>query len=224
MDYAGLTGAVICEAYARLIDTIDGPCVVMTHSMSGPFGWKLAEMRGDKVAAVIGVAPGPPGNIQPVPEILERGDGYVDVLRGAFRRRIDLLAPRPFENDIVEQKLVGGGDRFPRGAMDRYKRSLTATPPRVAYERSNIEGSQLRIENAAALKGKPALVVCADHDPDHTRESDGPIIGWLNDIGADAEFCWLPDRGISGNGHMMMLETNNADIAALIADWIAAKI
>lgn len=220
MDYAALTGAVICEAYAALIASLDGPCVVLTHSMSGPFGWKLGEICGDRVLAVVGVAPGPPGNIQPVPEILERGDDYVDVQRGAFRRRIGLKEPRAFEDVIVEQKLVGDGNRFPRAAMDIYKQSLVTTPPRVAYERSNIEGSQLRVENKAAWKDKPALVVCADHDLDHTREQDGPIADFLREIGAAAEFCWLPDHGISGNGHMMMLESNNADIAALIADWI----
>ena len=34
------------------------------------------------------------------------------------------------------------------------------------------------------------------------------------------DFIRLPYKGIHGNGHMMMLEKNNLDIAALIADWV----
>ena len=33
-------------------------------------------------------------------------------------------------------------------------------------------------------------------------------------------FIRLADRGINGNGHMMMLEKNNQEIAALMADWL----
>jgi len=38
--------------------------------------------------------------------------------------------------------------------------------------------------------------------------------------GARAEFCWLGDRGIVGNGHMLMLEANSDQIAGIIMDWI----
>ena len=33
-------------------------------------------------------------------------------------------------------------------------------------------------------------------------------------------FIRLADRGIKGNGHMMMLEKNNQEIAALMAGWL----
>ena len=64
----------------------------------------------------------------------------------------------------------------------------------------------------------------AEHDRDHTPENDGALATWLADIGARPTYWYLPDQGITGNGHMMMLEKNNADIAALIAGWIEAKI
>jgi hypothetical protein len=34
------------------------------------------------------------------------------------------------------------------------------------------------------------------------------------------DFIRLAGRGIRGNGHMMMLEKNNLQIAALIAEWL----
>ena len=61
-------------------------------------------------------------------------------------------------------------------------------------------------------------------DPDHTREIDGAIAGWFAGIGVAATFAFLPDHGIAGNGHMMMLERNSADIAAFIADWIDTAV
>ena len=159
-----------------------------------------------------------------MPPILERGDDYVIIRRGAFERRVDLLRPTPFDDDLVENKLVGAGAQFPRDYLGAYKRSLGAAPPRLSYERSNIEGSQLRITKPARFKNKPILVVSAEHDRDHTPENDGALSGWLGGIGARATYWYLPDQGIAGNGHMMMLEKNNADIAALIAGWIEVNV
>jgi len=38
------------------------------------------------------------------------------------------------------------------------------------------------------------------------------------------DFVRLPEVGIHGNGHMMMLEKNNLQIAALLADWAQKNI
>ena len=34
----------------------------------------------------------------------------------------------------------------------------------------------------------------------------------------------LAERGIRGNGHMMMLEKNNLEIARVITEWINASV
>jgi hypothetical protein len=34
----------------------------------------------------------------------------------------------------------------------------------------------------------------------------------------------LEDKGIHGNGHMVMLEKNNLDIARLIDDWVVQNM
>jgi hypothetical protein len=47
-------------------------------------------------------------------------------------------------------------------------------------------------------------------------------VSWLNANGAKAEFCFLADRGIVGNGHMLMLEQNSDEIAGLILEWLEA--
>ena len=33
----------------------------------------------------------------------------------------------------------------------------------------------------------------------------------------------LPERGVRGNGHMMMMDKNNLQVADLIQEWIVAK-
>ncbi len=33
----------------------------------------------------------------------------------------------------------------------------------------------------------------------------------------------LPERGIRGNGHMMMMDKNNLEVAAVIQDWLKSK-
>ena len=224
VDFADLGGEVVCRALGGLIESLDEPCVLLTHSMSGAYGWRLVETHGARISAVIGVAPSPPGDLEPEPPILERGDDYVVIRRGAFERRVDLLRPTPFDDELVENKLVGGGAQFPRAFLDAYKRSLGAAPPRLAYERSNIEGSQLRVTDTAPFVNKPILVISAEHDRDHTPDNDGALAAWLGDLGADAAYWYLPDQGITGNGHMIMLERNNAEIAELIAGWIEAKV
>jgi hypothetical protein len=64
------------------------------------------------------------------------------------------------------------------------------------------------------------LVITGTTDLDHSREADGAIVTWLNEQGAKADFCFLADRGIVGNGHMLMLEQNSDEIAGIILDWL----
>ncbi len=33
----------------------------------------------------------------------------------------------------------------------------------------------------------------------------------------------LPEIGIKGNSHMLMMDRNNAEIAAVIQDWLARR-
>lgn len=38
---------------------------------------------------------------------------------------------------------------------------------------------------------------------------------------SDADYCWLGDLGIEGNGHMLMLENNGEQILDVICSRIA---
>jgi pimeloyl-ACP methyl ester carboxylesterase len=78
----------------------------------------------------------------------------------------------------------------------------------------------LKITDFSNYGGKRIAVVIGTDDPDHPVEMDKPIVDWLNQNGAKAELIMLGDRGIKGNGHMMMLEVNSNQIAELLIGWL----
>jgi pimeloyl-ACP methyl ester carboxylesterase len=50
------TDQATIDAYLALVDKV-GPCVILVHSQSGQFGFKVAQARPDKVKALIAVEP-----------------------------------------------------------------------------------------------------------------------------------------------------------------------
>jgi hypothetical protein len=73
------------------------------------------------------------------------------------------------------------------------------------------------------LAGKRILVITGTADLDHARDVDGAIVAWLAANSAEAEFCFLGDRGIAGNGHMLMMETNSDETAGIIMAWLEQR-
>ncbi|MBO0805211.1 MAG: alpha/beta fold hydrolase [Nocardiopsaceae bacterium] len=77
-------------------------------------------------------------------------------------------------------------------------------------------------DGEAKLGGLPVAVVtaeCSGFGP-----SCDATAAYLRDCGADVTELRLAELGIHGNGHAMMLEKNNADVAAAITDWISKVI
>jgi pimeloyl-ACP methyl ester carboxylesterase len=218
-----LTGALVAAGLGGVIETLGGPVIVLTHSMSGAYGWRLMETHGHLIGAVVGVAPAQPGNIQAVPQIARETDDFVEPAGQAIFPRLDKRAPVLPSRVFVEKKIVGDSRHFPRALMADYAASLHTIAPRLVYERLNIGGSQLKVGRTECLRGKPVLVLTGTDDFDHPREVDSAIVDWLNAAGARAEFRWLGDAGILGNGHMLMLEDNSDAIARIILDWLAAR-
>jgi pimeloyl-ACP methyl ester carboxylesterase len=222
IPYDKLDGATVCEGLGRVIASLGRPAVVLTHSIAGGYSWPLLDRFGDHISKVIAVAPGPPGNMQPVPEILAETEETIEVraVAGGTRFTINKTEPVAVGWAMVETKLVGTSKLFPREHIGRYAASLAAVPPRLMYERLNIQGSQLKIRDMACLTGRRVMILTPTDDIDHPAELDRSIADWLNEAGALADFVYLGDRGIHGNGHMLMLERNSDQLADLIAEWI----
>jgi hypothetical protein len=49
-------------------------------------------------------------------------------------------------------------------------------------------------------------------------------VKYLNQAGVKTEYVRLQDQGIHGNGHMMMLEKNNLEIARLVDDLVQKNV
>jgi S-ribosylhomocysteine lyase LuxS involved in autoinducer biosynthesis len=49
-------------------------------------------------------------------------------------------------------------------------------------------------------------------------------VRFLRQAGVNVDFIKLEDVGIRGNGHMMMLEKNNQEIAKVMTDWLQKSV
>jgi pimeloyl-ACP methyl ester carboxylesterase len=217
-----LDGATVIEGLGNLIRSLEAPVVLLTHSMSGCYGWRLLELHGDVIDMLVGVAPGPPGNIQGSAPVYAETETHIEIETSGQRVRVDKTAPVVATRDFVERKLVGKSRYFPRGELAGYAASLRPIPPAILLERRNVHGRQIRVGDPGKLAGKRIFVITGTEDLDHSREVDGAIVAWLNEHGAKADFCFLADRGIVGNGHMLMLENNSDETAGIILDWLDA--
>lgn len=215
-----LTGAFVAERIAAVMARLDGELVLWTHSMSGPLGWKIAEHLGDRLATLVAVAPGPPGNIQPVAPVLGDRDDILTV--SLFGRPWHLPKREPLapSREFAWFKFVETSAQFPVEMFEGYLAGLLAIPPRLIFERLNVDGSQLRLDDPARLRRTKVVVVTGENDPDHPKDADAGIVAYLAEAGVAAEFRYLPEHGIRGNGHMMMLERNNMEVLRSITERI----
>ena len=67
-------------------------------------------------------------------------------------------------------------------------------------------------------------VVIISSEASYHASYDHCTAQYLAQAGVKNEFVRLANRGIRGNGHMMMLEKNNLEIARVIADWLGKTI
>jgi hypothetical protein len=68
------------------------------------------------------------------------------------------------------------------------------------------------------LQKVPILVVTSESS--YHRAYDHCTVKYLEQAGVHVTWIKLADAGIHGNGHMMMLEKNNAEVAAVMARWV----
>lgn len=105
----------------------------------------------------------------------------------------------------------------------------------VANERPNLVKALVTYEGGAGpvlgtngapnpmpnYKGIPMMYLTAEN----SGRTNGPtIVAALQQSGALAEHVNLKDRGITGNGHFAMVETNRKQVFDVIRSWIESKI
>ena len=45
----------------------------------------------------------------------------------------------------------------------------------------------------------------------------------LRGAGGQVDVFALPERGLRGNSHMVMMDRNNREVAAVVQEWLASK-
>ncbi|MEK6950697.1 MAG: alpha/beta fold hydrolase [Nanoarchaeota archaeon] len=206
--FCTLSGTIMVNLLIELLEKLKPicPAILLTHSMSGAYGWKVAEKVPQLVSKIVAIAPGPPGNI-------------MSNSKEKFFKNIR----EPVIINREEAKSVwANARRFPDPHFEEYFNSLAALSPHLANERVNYKDSQLRI-NPRQLPLVKILIVTGDSDPRHSKEADKSIVAFFRRHYIKAEHYWLPDFGITGNGHLLMIERNNLDIAELIYRWLQEK-
>jgi pimeloyl-ACP methyl ester carboxylesterase len=222
VPYEKLTGDMMVAGLSKVLAMMKTPAIVLTHSLSGPYGWRLIELHGDKIAAMVAVAPGSPGNVAaPIEVIADVADALeVRLTPGGPLLKFSKSVPFVAERGWALKKLIGDGSRFPKASIDTYLSTLTVVPPRLLLERIDYKGSAPRVRDTTKFVGKRIAIVQAPHDGDYTPAVAQLTIDWLNRTGAAVDFIQLSMKGIEGNGHMMMLESNSDQIAQGIVTWI----
>ena len=201
MDDIGALEAMMREAGAALLDKI-GPAILLTHSQGGPLGWTIADARPRLVRAILAIEP----NGAPLYEVKFTGE------------------PHWFEDECIGRPwgITRGPLAFDppvRNADElRFERQESADGPGLV--RCWLQsGAPRKLVN---LAGIPILIVTAEasyHAPyDHCTSA------FLRQAGVAHDFVRLPDVGIRGNGHMMMLEKNNLEIARYLETWVVQRV
>jgi pimeloyl-ACP methyl ester carboxylesterase len=80
-------------------------------------------------------------------------------------------------------------------------------------------GTPRRLVNFARI---PVLIAVAESS--YHAPYDHCTARYMQQAGVPVEFIRLEDKGIRGNGHMVMIEKNNLEIAALLDNWARSRI
>ena len=187
------------DALLALLGKI-GPAILLTHSQSGAFGWPVADARPDLVKAIVAVEPnGPPfygvDNIG-APDWFRDAAAMVNVWGlTAVPLTYAPSAAKAADLEIVREAKPD--------APDLVRCWLQKPPAR-------------RLPNLATF---PILVVTSEAS--YHAAYDHCTVKYLQQAGVQPTWIKLADAGIHGNGHMMMLEKNNMDIADVMSRWLA---
>jgi len=171
-----------------------GPAIVLTHSQSGTYGWLIADARPSLVKAVVAIEPS--------------GPPFEATIIGTGKARAwgptdiaityDPPVKEPSEIAVEQQAEADGPDLF-RCWMQK--------------------GAPRQLVN---LKNTPVMIMAAEAS--YHQAYDHCTSKYLAQAGVKNEYIRLQDKGIHGNGHMVMIEKNNLDIAKVIDDWVVANV
>jgi pimeloyl-ACP methyl ester carboxylesterase len=171
-----------------------GPAVLITHSQAGLFGWLLADARPGLVKGIVALEPA--------------GPPYKDAL---FHTGFDR------DSGLTSLPLTYDPPVTPEAPLEFEQQSVPDAPDLSPCWFQ--KGEARRLVN---LVGVPVTIVTSEAS--YHAVFDHCTARYLHQAGVQAEFIRLADRRIHGNGHMMMLEKNNIDVASFVEEWLISNV
>lgn len=171
-----------------------GPAIIFTHSQSGPFGWVIADERPKLVKGIVAAEPSGPP------------------LRNAvFGEQPGRLwgvteTPMAYSPAVTNPKEIATVEESAADGPNLVKCIKQAEPARKLIN----------------LQNMPILIFAAESS--YHAAYDHCTAKYMKQAGVKVDFVRLEEVGIKGNGHMVMIEKNNLDIAAMINGWMDKNI
>ena len=171
-----------------------GPAIIITHSQSGPFGWVIADARPMLVKGIVAAEPS--------------GPPFREAVFGtaAARHWGVTETPMSYTPPVTDPAQLTKVEEAKADGPDLVKCMLQTEPARKLTNMQNV----------------PVLVFAAEAS--YHASYDHCTAKYLKQAGVKTDFVRLENVGIRGNGHMVMIEKNNLEIAAMIAGWLDKNV
>jgi pimeloyl-ACP methyl ester carboxylesterase len=171
-----------------------GPAILLTHSQAGSFGWPIADARPNLVKAILAIEPS--------------GPPFENAVTGTGKAR----AYGPTDIPIAYDPPIKNANELTIEREDK-----ADAPDLSACWMQKSPARQL-----VNLKNIPVMILTAEAS--YHAVYDHCTAKYLNQAGVKTDFIRLQDLGIRGNGHVMMIEKNNLEIARVLDDWVLKNV
>ena len=195
-DYLTMGPTPIVEALLALLERI-GPAMLIGQSIGAALSFKVADRGPERVRAIVALTPGPIANV-PFPMALKPSD-----------------APAYFGAEEARRFFITS-ERFPSEAGEQYLSSLVPMSPSIENSLGDRGRIDFRIDRPETVARIPILFLAADGDPLALNSVTEPM----------AKLFGVPhtmlgrDWGLTGFGHMLIIERGTLEIAARVSAWL----
>ncbi|KAK3935507.1 alpha/beta-hydrolase [Diplogelasinospora grovesii] len=181
---------------AKLLDRIGKPAILVGHSQGALIEWLVADVRSHLVRAIVAIEPSGP----PFAGMGAAGPRHNATAYGLTNAPLTYHPPivDPMR-DLVPKKVKANSGNL----ADVLLQADDNPPPR-------------RLVNLTDIP----MVVITGEASKHAMYDWGTV-AFLKQAGVSrVEHVLLGERGVRGNGHMMMMEKNSDQIAEVVHGWI----
>lgn len=171
-----------------------GPAIIVTHSQAGPFSWLIPDARPKLVKGIVALEPS--------------GPPFTNTITSNAKARAWGVTdiPMTYAPPVTDPAQIAVVQQAAPDKPDTFRCILQAEPAR-------------KLPN---LAGIPTAIVVSPAS--YHAVYDNCTSKYLTQAGVKNDLIYLEDQGIHGNGHMMMWEKNNLEVAALLDRWITANV